>query len=307
MLKRYLEQLFSDKTAASAPDAHVKHHPTVPTAQVKRNELRLKGIAMACLTACTLWLTAIVPPQAAPGLFTQTERPTVFKRATTTTPPEPSPPTPSPSLPATAAATATERATPAPTVPSSPTPSATATATVTAMPAPTPSQASPIALTTTASLITATDSVPTRLIIPAIHLEAPIIKVELMHYQVNGQAAATWAVPDYFTVGWHDSSALPGQGGNTVLNGHQDIYGAVFQNLDQLVNGDAILVYVGAIAYRYRVTEKHLVADEGQPIAVRARNVRWILPTADERLTLVTCAPAPHVDNRLIVVAHPAP
>ncbi len=112
-------------------------------------------------------------------------------------------------------------------------------------------------------------------------------------------------MPDYFAVGWHDTLALPGQGGNTVLNGHQNIHGAVFQNLDQLATGDEVIVYVGAVAYRYRVAEKHLVADEGQPTAVRARNARWILPTQDERLTLVTCAPAPHGDHRLIVVAHP--
>jgi sortase A len=127
----------------------------------------------------------------------------------------------------------------------------------------------------------------------------------LTHYQANGQAATTWGVPDYFAVGWHDTLALPGQGGNTVLNGHQNIHGAVFQNLDQLATGDEVIVYVGAVAYRYRVAEKHLVADEGQPTAVRARNARWILPTPDERLTLVTCAPAPHGDHRLIIVAHP--
>jgi sortase A len=145
------------------------------------------------------------------------------------------------------------------------------------------------------------------LFIPAIHLEAPIIPVGLTHHQVNGQTATTWTVPDHFAAGWHDGSALPGQGGNTVLNGHQDVHGAVFQNLDQLAAGDEILVYAGDVAYRYRVAEKHLVAEEGQPSAVRARNVRWILPTRDERLTLVTCAPAPHSDHRLIVVAHPAP
>jgi len=129
----------------------------------------------------------------------------------------------------------------------------------------------------------------------------------LTHYQANGQAAITWIVPDHFAAGWHETSALPGQSGNTVLNGHQNIHGAVFQNLDQLATGDEVIVYVGAVAYRYRVAEKHLVADEGQPTAVRAQNARWILPTQDERLTLVTCAPAPHGDHRLIVVAHPAP
>ena len=202
---------------------------------------------------------------------------------------------PAESARATATTIATKTAKPTPTL----TPSATSFS------ASVDRHVTPATSTATGFLTPAPDSSPTRLLIPAIHLEAPIIKVGLTHYQVNGQAAITWIVPDHFAVGWHDTLALPGQGGNTVLNGHQNIHGAVFQNLDQLATGDEIIVYVGAVAYRYRVAEKHLVADEGQPTAVRAQNARWILPTQDERLTLVTCAPAPHGDHRLIVVAHP--
>jgi sortase A len=38
---------------------------------------------------------------------------------------------------------------------------------------------------------------------------------------------------------------------------------------------------------------------------VRMQNARWIMPTPDERLTLVTCAPDAQSTHRLIIVALP--
>jgi sortase A len=147
---------------------------------------------------------------------------------------------------------------------------------------------------------------PTRLLIPAINLEAPIIAVGRETLEVNGQTATTWAVPRSFAAGWHQTSAPPGQAGNTVLNGHQNIYGSVFKNLGVLEAGDEIIIYVADTAYRYRVAEKHVLEEEGQPLQVRVANARWIMPTDDERLTLVTCAPDSERTQRLIVVAWPA-
>jgi len=39
---------------------------------------------------------------------------------------------------------------------------------------------------------------------------------------------------------------------------------------------------------------------------VRRQNARWIAPTTDERLTLVTCWPYTGNSHRLIIVAKPA-
>lgn len=149
-------------------------------------------------------------------------------------------------------------------------------------------------------------SPPTRLQIPAIQLEAPIIAVGLVNYQIDGQAATTWAVPSRFAVGWHHFSAQPGQPGNLVLNGHQNIYGGVFRNLAALQTGDKIIVYAGDTPFSYHVIESHLLPEEGQPLSVRAQNAQWIMPTQDERLTLVTCAPDAQSTHRLIVLAYPA-
>jgi sortase A len=146
---------------------------------------------------------------------------------------------------------------------------------------------------------------PSRLVIPAINLEAPVITVAYENFTIGGQPVTTWAVPDYFAAGWHHTSAPPGQVGNTVLNGHQNIFSGVFRDLTEIQEDDEIFVYVGDREYQYRVVEKHLLSEEGQPLSVRVENARWIMPTDDERLTLVTCAPDTASTHRLIVVALP--
>jgi sortase A len=174
-----------------------------------------------------------------------------------------------------------------------PSPTASAREVLSSLQTPTPTKAQP------------EQGLPSRLVIPAINLEAPIVTVGFVNYVVDGQKATTWSVPNYFAVGWHHTSAPPGQPGNTVLNGHQFIYGGVFRNLSMLQQNDEIIVRAGDTEHHYRVAEQHIVEEEGQPLAVRANNARWIMPTGDERLTLITCAPDGSSTHRLIIVAFP--
>jgi sortase A len=122
----------------------------------------------------------------------------------------------------------------------------------------------------------------------------------------NGAMVATWIVPAN-AAGWHVSSALPGHGENVVLSGHHNIEGKVFRYVVNLHIGDEITLYVGDAAYVYVVTEKYILKEAGMPLAVRKKNAQWILPTGDERLTLVTCWPYewPGNTHRVIVVALP--
>jgi len=120
----------------------------------------------------------------------------------------------------------------------------------------------------------------------------------------KGQRIITWEVPDN-AVGWHKTSAYPGQPGNTVLNGHHNIRGEVFRYLVDLQPDDDIYVYVGEKRFHYRVTEKHILKEKGEPPEVREANAKWIAPTKDERLTLVTCWPYTNNTHRLIIVARP--
>ncbi|MFN8456103.1 MAG: sortase [Anaerolineae bacterium] len=148
-----------------------------------------------------------------------------------------------------------------------------------------------------------TTAIPTRLIIPAITLDSHIVAVAQKDVTVNGQPYKQWQTDDKF-VGWHNLSATPGQAGNMVLNGHSNVYAKVFQNLDKLQVGDEIVTFVGDQPYRYLVTEKILVREKGASLEERIENAKLIMPTPDERLTLITCS-QPGATHRLLVIARP--
>jgi len=146
---------------------------------------------------------------------------------------------------------------------------------------------------------------PSRIVIPAIDLDAPIVIVG-WHIEVVGDAqASVWDVPDWYAAGWLKTSAPAGQKGNTVLDGHHNIKGQVFRRLVDLKPRDEIELYVGSQVLHYMVTEKHILPDRDQPLQVRMDNAKWIQPTDDERLTLVTCWPYTNNTHRLIIVARP--
>ncbi len=142
---------------------------------------------------------------------------------------------------------------------------------------------------------------PTRLIIPAINLDAPVV-VSGWH-TVNG--VSQWDVPDHFAAGWLKTTAPLGQPGNTVLTGHHNIAGEVFRYLVNLKRGDEIEVDASGQPHFYKVTTRKIVPEAGQPEAVRMENAQWMLPTDDERLTLITCWPYTNNTHRLIIVAKP--
>jgi len=148
--------------------------------------------------------------------------------------------------------------------------------------------------------------VPSRLTIPAIGLDAPVETVGWSVKVQNGQQVSMWDVPNRFAAGWLKTSARAGERGNTVLDGHHNIAGEVFRDLVQLKAGDTIQLWVGSQSREYIVSLLKILPERGQPIAVRLENARWIQPTKDERVTLVTCWPYTNNTHRLIVVALPA-
>ncbi len=170
------------------------------------------------------------------------------------------------------------------------TPQATSTATATPLPSPTVDPAS---------------LVPTRMVIPTIDLDTPVVAVGWETREINGQVVSNWIVPDAFAAGWHENSAVPGQVGNTVINGHHNIYGEVFRDLEDLEAGDEIRLSAGETVHYYSVTARHILKEKGEPLEVRIENASWILPSQDERLTLVTCWPYTNNTHRLIIVATP--
>jgi sortase A len=146
---------------------------------------------------------------------------------------------------------------------------------------------------------------PQRIEIPAIRVNAQITAVGIQAIQQNSQTYYQWQVPNNNKAGWHNNSALLGQPGNTILNGHHNIYGEVFRDVVDLQEGDEIVVYDKSQAFHYRVILTQVLAERGESLAVRLENAKWIEPTDDERLTLITCWPYTDNSHRVIVVAKP--
>jgi sortase A len=93
-------------------------------------------------------------------------------------------------------------------------------------------------------------------------------------------------------VGQHIGSANPGENGNVVLSGHDDVFGEVFRNLDKLQPGDQVILYTMQQQFIYRVTETRIV----DPSQVDVMN-----STSDPTVTLISCYPY-MVDKQRIVV-----
>jgi sortase A len=204
-------------------------------------------------------------------------------------------------MPAEAVASPDATVTPTPTSPSTsdeaplgtPTPDVTPSAT----PSPWPS-ATPTAV--------ALGTVPIRVKVPSIDLDAPVEPIGWKLERIGRQEQAIWDVPDYRAAGWHRTSAPLGLPGNTVLNGHNTQNGEVFRYLYRVEVGAQIFVEGedGEI-YAFKVQEKYILREAGQPLAVRLENARYIESTPDARLTLVTCHPYGSLANRLVLIAHP--
>lgn len=95
-------------------------------------------------------------------------------------------------------------------------------------------------------------------------------------------------------VGMFGGSVLPGEKGNLILSAHNDVYGAIFRDLDQLEPGDEILVTTSRARYTYHVLSSTIV----EPTDT------WVtLPTGRPTVTLITCYPRRINDRRLVVFA----
>jgi LPXTG-site transpeptidase (sortase) family protein len=198
-------------------------------------------------------------------------------------------------------ATATASPTLAPTF----TPTASPTAPVVILetapvtPIPEPALPTPVSVTRPPA-----DSPPTRLVIPKITIDIPVLPVGIKTIRERTGSRVIWAdVPN--AGGFHQTSAYPGHPGNTVINGHRDIQGSVFRHLDKVKAGDQILIYVGEEAYPYQVSETLVVPETFASTEQRADNLRLIGNMPEERLTLITCTPVGLATHRLLVIARP--
>ena len=170
-------------------------------------------------------------------------------------------------------------------------------------------QPNPPAVVQTQQTVAATSAgqstLPDRLEIPGIDVDIPVVELGWHAATTNdGAIFSEWDVAEY-AAGWHKNSALPGQPGNIVLSGHNNILGAVFRELDQLRAGDEAILWAGDERLVYRVDQVLIVPEKYATAEQRAANAKWIEQFDDDRLTLVSCWPRNNNTHRIIVVAHP--
>jgi sortase A len=120
-----------------------------------------------------------------------------------------------------------------------------------------------------------------RIQIPAISVDAPVVQGDGWD-QLKRGAGQQVGTPD------------PGESGNIVLSGHNDVYGEVFRYLDQLNPGDQVILFTSRRQYTYVIIGTQMV----EPTAVEV-----MTQTADARVTLISCHPYLIDDHRIVVSA----
>lgn len=120
-----------------------------------------------------------------------------------------------------------------------------------------------------------------RLRIPALELDVPIVQGDGWEQLKKG-------------VGQHIGSANPGEAGNIVLSGHNDIYGEPFRYLDRLQPGDEIIISTQLQDFTYVVVETRIVSPT---------DVEVMAPTHEPIATLISCYPYMVNTDRIVVIA----
>jgi sortase A len=95
-------------------------------------------------------------------------------------------------------------------------------------------------------------------------------------------------------VGQHIGTANPGDVGNVVLSAHNDIFGELFRDLDQLKPGDEIILSTGVQDFVYKVTGFRIV----EPTEVSVMEA-----TTRATVTLISCYPYLIDSERIVVFA----
>ncbi len=120
-----------------------------------------------------------------------------------------------------------------------------------------------------------------RVQIPRINVDAPIVQGDGWDQLKKG-------------VGQHIGSANPGKSGNVVLSAHNDIFGEIFRELDQLQAGDEIVLFTNQRAYTYAVVDSQIV---------EPTSVEFMAPTEQPTVTLISCYPYLVDDQRIVITA----
>jgi sortase A len=161
------------------------------------------------------------------------------------------------------------------------------------------------------------------MVVSDLSIDAPVVEMAWEVVQAAQTPQTEWVIPEN-EAGHHIDSVQLGEPGNLVISGHNNIYGRVFERISlawpgegskvdgitersEILNGRTIQLYNQAgQRFDYVITDFLRLKDTGIPLAQRVENARYMRPTGDTRLTLVTCWPPWSNTHRLIVIAKPA-
>ena len=121
-----------------------------------------------------------------------------------------------------------------------------------------------------------------RLQIPKINQDVPVVEGDGPEQLKKGVGHAVY-------------SANPGEIGNVVLSAHNDIQGEIFRDLDQLEQGDLVILFSERKNYTY-VVEEVLIVEPHQ--------VEFLESTDESIATLISCYPYRIDNQRIIVIAN---
>jgi len=158
-----------------------------------------------------------------------------------------------------------------------------------------------------------------RLVVPSINIDRTVVPVKLRKGsggQMEWNTDALFATNNRMDlVGQLASSLNPGDGGNIILVGHNynegwNAWAGVFVSIDKLRPGDKLIVQTesgGKFEYIVQLVKK--VPWREKNANELQKHQKYLLPTASEQLTLVTCGGTVNLtwSARIYVVAAPAP
>ena len=142
-------------------------------------------------------------------------------------------------------------------------------------------EAQPLGPVTSLAIPTPGPRSPTRLVIQSIGVDVPVVEGDGWEQLKRG-------------AGHHIGSANPGERGNCFISGHNDIYGEIFRDLEEVKAGDQIVVHADEQPYVYIVRTTRIVEPD---------DVSVMYPTSTPILTLLTCYPYMVDSHRLVVIA----
>lgn len=164
-------------------------------------------------------------------------------------------------------------------------------------------------------------ALPIRITIPDLEIDAQVVEVGREEVDVQGESQLQWQVAS-FAAGHHSDSAAAGAAGNVVISGHHNIEGRVFRNislawpehdyeeLDEFTRRSSVLDGLSVFLYdsaggihEYVIDGLYRIKDTGVTEQQRRKNARFIAPTTEPTLTLITCWPYYTNIFRIVVTA----